>query len=254
MAYSVFSGFGTVFNSTTSGFGVVSSEAVLKAHLKPGHNDTETELPTEYDTKIGRLRIPRQINPPAPNSEMISDARDGRLDRQFRMGKIIRASDFIGDVIPSTAVLTLSYIYNYQTRPLSVHDKVKPEQKTIRNLFYISLHEDELPTYHFWTSPEDPDPVERQGVDWSREFKANLPSPKTSVRLAELQRDRYLKAQAAQLQDDEDDDSDEDEGAIDDESGPEDGETEPPAWQYNKPITNVMQDSGKSLNPLILTS
>ena len=157
-------------------------------------------------------------------------------------------------MIPSTAVLTLSHIYDYQTRPLFVHDKVKPEQKTIRNLFYISLHEDELPTYHFWTSPEDPDPVERQGVDWSIEFGENPASPRTAARIAELERDRHLRAQAAQLQDDENDDSDENEGAIDDESGPEDGETEPPAWQYDKPITTVMQDAGKSLTPLILTS
>ena len=140
---------------------------------------------------------------------MITDARNGRLDRQFRLGKLIRASDFVSDVIPTRAVLTLSNIYNYQTRPLSVHDRVTEEQKTIRTLYYIALQEDELPTYHFWISPDDPDPVESQGVDWSKEFEKSPPSSRTAARIAELENDRRARAQAAQTQDDQGQSSDE---------------------------------------------
>ena len=223
-----------MFSSTSSGFGGVSTGPPLEPRLKPGQNATEDDLPTEFDTNVGRLRIPRQKNPPPPTPDMITDARNGRLDRKFRLGKLIRASDFVGDVIPSTAVLTLSNVYDYQTRPLSVHDRVTEEQKTIRNLYYIALQEDELPTYHFWSSPEDPDPVESQGVDWSKEFEKNPPSPRTAARIAGLVNDRHARAQAAQTQDDQGQSSDED----DEPSG-----GKPTRRGQNLTIIEAMQDA-----------
>lgn len=206
-----FSMLGGMFSSTSSGFGGLNTGPPLEPRLKPGQNATEDDLPTEFDTNIGRLRIPRQRRPPPPTPDMITDARNGRLDRQSRLGKLIRASDFVGDVIPSTALLTLSNVYDYQTRPLSIHDRVTEEQKTVHNLYYIALQEDELPTYHFWISTEDPDPIKSQDVDWSKEFEKNASSPRTAARIAELENDRHARAQAAQKQDDQGQSSDEDE-------------------------------------------
>ena len=201
-------------SSPSSGFGSVPSGPALEPRLKRGQRAVNDELPTEYNTKIGKLRVPRDKNPPPPTPQMIADAREGRLDRHFRSGKIIRASEFVWDVIPSTAVLTVNEIYDYQTRPLSVHDRVNQDQKTIRNLFYVALAKDELPSYHFWIKPEDPDPVERQGVNCSEEFEKNSLSPGTAARIAEMETQRNAMLQRQISQEDEDGSSDEDEEPL----------------------------------------
>ena len=51
--------------------------------------------------------------------------------------------------------------------------------------------------YHFRDRPENSEPDEEQGIDWSRESERNSPSPRTAARIAELENERKARAQKA---------------------------------------------------------
>ena len=188
----------------------------LKPRLKAGKNATDAPFPVNFDTPVGKRRIPRDKDPKKPNYEMIKDARKGVLSGFFRLGKIFRASDFVGIVNPKTAIITLSDVYDFETRCLisiaeqpstppptssivpfkRTADKVADDEKSLRNLFYISLNQDELPSFHFWTKPDEIDPVTAaEPFDWGKHFEQNPPSPTTTARIAILENERTGKVQ-----------------------------------------------------------
>ena len=188
----------------------------LEPRLKAGQNATTAPFPVKFDTPVGERRIPREKDPKKPNYEMIKDARKGVLSGFLRMGKIFRASDFVGLANPKTAIITLNDVYEFETRclisieekpvtrpPMSsivpfktIAEKVADDEKTLRNLFYISLNQDELPSFHFWTKPGDLDPVTAATpFDWGKHFDDNPPSPGTIAKITMLENERMGKAQ-----------------------------------------------------------
>ena len=189
----------------------------LKPCLKPGQNAAAAPPPPElFDTPVGERCVPRQKDPKKPNYEMTKDARNGILSGFLRSGKIFRASDFVGMVNPKTAIITLHGIYDFKTRhlnniddqptsrlPLSsmvsfkkVADKEADDGRTLRNLFYVALAHDELPSFHFWTKPGDLDPVKAgQPFDWGEHFDKNPPSPMTAAKISILENERKGRVQ-----------------------------------------------------------
>lgn len=160
--------------------------------------------------------MPREKDPKKPNYEMIKDARKGILSGFLRSGKILRASDFVGFANPKTAIITLDKIYEFETRylaaiddqpisrpPLSsmvpfmkVADDGADDGKTLRNLFFITLTHDELPSFHFWTKQGDLDPVTAgKPINWGEHFDKNPPSPTTTAKITMLENERKEKAQ-----------------------------------------------------------
>ena len=184
----------------------------LEPRLKFGQDAaTAPSLPAIFDTPVGERRVPRQKDPRKPSYEMIKDARKGILSGFLRSGIIFRASDFIGIVNPKTAMVTLNDVYDYETRCLATisdqptvqppssaivpfkrtADKEADDEKTLRNLFYISLKADELPSFHFWTKPGDLDPVTAgETFDWGKFFDNNPPPPATTGKIAMLENER----------------------------------------------------------------
>ncbi len=188
----------------------------LEPRLKTGQDAATAPLPVFFDTPVGKRRVPRVKDPERPHREMIRDARNGVLSGFLRLGKIFRASDFVGFVNPKTAIITLNEIYDFETRCLpAINDQptsptpmssVVPfkkkadtgadDEKTLRNLFYISLNQDELPSFHFWTKKGDSDPVTAgEQVDWGDVFAQNPPSPTTAAKIAALENERKEKGQ-----------------------------------------------------------
>lgn len=189
----------------------------LEPRLKGGQDAAiAPPPPTSFDTPVGKRRVPREKNPRKPNFEMIKDARQGVLSGFLRSGKLFRASDFVGIVNPKTAIITLDDIYEFETRgltaigdqpisrpPLSsmvsfrkTAEQGADDEKNLRNLFYISLGQDELPSFHFWTKAGDLDPVTAgEPIDWGKLFDQNPPSPATTAKIATLENDRKEKVQ-----------------------------------------------------------
>lgn len=189
----------------------------LEPRLKAGQNAAAAPpAPELFDTPVGERRVPRQKDPKKPNYEMIKDARNGVLSGFLRSGKIFRASDFVGMVNPKTAIITLHGIYDFKTRhltnlddqpisrlPLSsmvsfkkVADEEADDGRTLRNLFYVALAHDELPSFHFWTKPGDLDPVKAgQPYNWGEHFDKNPPSPMTAARISMLENERKGRVQ-----------------------------------------------------------
>lgn len=189
----------------------------LEPRLKSGQNDATAAPPEFFETLVGERRVPRDKDPKKPNYEMIKDARKGILSGFLRSGKIFRASDFVGYANPKTAIITLGDIYDFETRCLAALDdqpisrpplsSIVPfgkaadkgaddEKKTLRNLFFIALAHDELPSFHFWTKPGDLDPVTAgQPIDWGKHFDENPPSPTTKAKIAMLENERKERVQ-----------------------------------------------------------
>ena len=189
----------------------------LEPRLKVGRDATTAPAPpTSFKTPVGERRLPREKDPKKPNYEMIKDARRGVLSGFLRSGKTFRASDFVGIVNPKTAIITLNDIYDFETRclaaidgqsisrpPLSsmvsfkkVIDKGADDEKTLRNLFFITLAPDELPSFHFWTKPGDLDPVTAgEPKDWGKFFDENPPSPATTANITVLENGRKENAE-----------------------------------------------------------
>lgn len=191
--------------------------SLLEPHLKSGQNAaTAPHPPQVFDTPVGERHVPRDKDPKKPNYEMIKDARKGILSGFLRSGIIFCASDFVGIVNPKTGIITLQEIYEFETRhlaaiddqpiprpPLSsmvpfkkVADNGADEEKTLRNLFFITLAHDELPSFHFWTKPGDLDPVTAgKPMDWGKYFDGNPPSPTITTKIATLESERKENVQ-----------------------------------------------------------
>ena len=195
------------------------SSLPLEPRLKAGQDAATAPPPPEhFNTPAGERRVPREKDPRKVSYEMIKDARKGILSGFLRLGRLFRASDLVGIVNPKTAIITLNNIYDFETKflptideqptfqPLASLSSVGPSKKTaskgaesersLRNLFYISLNRDELPSYHFWTKPGDVDPVTAgESVNWGEVLDKNPPSPATTARIAMLEKDRKEQVQ-----------------------------------------------------------
>ena len=189
----------------------------LEPRLKSGQDAATASSPPQYfDTPLGERRVPREKDPKKPNYEMIKDARRGILSGFLRSGKIFRASDFVGIVNPKTAIITLQDIYEFETRHLAniddqpisrppltsiisfkkAADKGPDDEKTLRNLFFVTLAHDELPSFHFWTKPRDVDPVTAgKPIDWGKYFDQNPPSPAKTAKITMVENERKEKVQ-----------------------------------------------------------
>jgi len=146
---------------------------LLVPQLKPGKNAQHSDPPGAFDTKQGRLLVPRLADPPAPTPEMISNARQEKLTSFFRDGKIHPAHDFIEDVSLRTAKISLDETYDFQTRQLDDWTPLPGSiGRTLRTLRYIALKEDELPSFHYWTWVDFEDPVANsEPTDWDEVLK-----------------------------------------------------------------------------------
>lgn len=143
------------------GFGTPSVPAIrLEPCVKPGKIPSQNHPQGEFETKKGPLLVPQLKDPPDPTHDMIAHARQGILKGFFRDGHIFCASDLIGSVSQLTANITLEEVYDYQTRPLIFKPSVPEAEKSLRYLYYISLKERELPSFHFWISPSDKSPLQ----------------------------------------------------------------------------------------------
>ena len=202
-------------NLLKSNFGDSATPLIvpLEPRLKGGQDAASARPPPEtFKTGVGDLHVPRQRDPKKPNYDMIKDARKGVLSGFLRSGKIIRASDLVGEVNPKTAIITLHNIYELETRCLAaIESKPAPQlplssmvsfnkgaedRKNLRNLFFIALAPDELPSFHFWTKPKDKDPVTAgDPIDWGRIFDENPPSLATTAKITTLENERKEQAQ-----------------------------------------------------------
>ena len=173
--------------SSSSDIVNVCKPLILEPHLKPGLLATSNVIPNTFDTKFGKLVVPRQKNPPSLAPGTARDARCGSLTGYLRSGTIICASDFIGDVAATTGKMSLEEKYDYQTRPLSAFDvEITEDQKSLRSLFYIAVNENELPNFHFWIVPEEVDPVEAaRGMDVKVVSKSTSTSPAVAANLGQ---------------------------------------------------------------------
>ena len=202
-------------NLLKSNFGDSATPLILplEPRLKNGQDAASARPPPDiFKTGLGDLHVPRQRDPKKPTYDMIKDARNGVLSGFLRSGKIIRASDLVGEVNPKTAIITLHNIYELETRSLAaIESKTAPQLplssivpfskgaedgKNLRNLFFIALAPDELPSFHFWTKPNDKDPVTAGApIDWGRVFDKNPPSPATTARITTLENERKEQTQ-----------------------------------------------------------
>ncbi|KAL6716384.1 hypothetical protein ACLMJK_005950 [Lecanora helva] len=145
----------------------------LTPQLKPGAESQHSYSPGAFQTKKGRLLVPRQDDPPPPSTEVIKSARQGQLIDSLKEGRIYCSSDLIGTVSAQTAKISLDDLYDFQTRPLSPFINVPLSSKSLRNLFYIAINRDELPSYHFWVAPNDPAPIlNDEPTDWTKTLNA----------------------------------------------------------------------------------
>lgn len=135
----------------------------LRPLVKDVDDGVRIECPSSFPTELGVRRVPRRRNPLSPSPDMIVDTRKGVLSKFLRLGKIIRASNFKHMANPITATLHLTDSIRWETEHLSDGGELMPENKrTLKNLFYVSVEEDELPSYHFWKMEGDPDPIDAQ--------------------------------------------------------------------------------------------
>jgi len=151
------------------------TQSILEPRLKPGQRDVHSYKPGAFNTQKGRLLVPRMKDPPQPTCEMVTMALSGKLSSVLTESCTYRASDLVGQVSAQTAKISLDEMYEYQTRQLTY--PLAESTKSLRTLFYVSLKSDELPSYHFWTAPDDPDPVAAgKPTDWDAEFKKLKPA------------------------------------------------------------------------------
>ena len=205
------------FSRLLSRFGDSATPLIspIEPRLKVGQDPATAPSPPEsFDTLVGERRVPREKDPKKPSYEMIQKARQGELSGWLRSGRIFRASDLVGMVNPKTAVITLNKIYDFETRYLTTisNEPIAPppmssmvsfrkpaekradDEKNLRNLFFISLNQDELPSFHFWTKSGEIDPVKAgEAFDWGKYFEENPPSPATIAKIAVLENERTEK-------------------------------------------------------------
>ena len=129
-------------------------------------------------TDLGPRKPPRRRFPLRPTATMIQNARRGILTRFLKQGEIVQGVDYGEIVNPTTAELRFREDLDFGTEHLSDEDESMEEGlKNKENLYYISEHRDELPTYHFWRRATDPDPLAApKPVDWEAVFEERLPA------------------------------------------------------------------------------
>lgn len=144
--------------------------ADLKPHVKVSRDGTTKVPSTYFSTRIGSRRKPRRRHPSHISPEMILNARRGILSNFLEAGTIIRASDIEPMVDLQTASLNLTDDSVLKTDHLGDENEQMPQsQRKPENLFFISMQDDELPSYHFWKAETDPDPIDTHpGIDWNR--------------------------------------------------------------------------------------
>lgn len=159
----------------------------LVPKVNPGSTTVDEDPPSVFRTEFGLRRIPRRRHPLSPSPDMIRNARQGILSKFLRSGEVLSALDFGDMVDPQTARLELSEAYYFETMDLSnEEEKTSNDQKTTANLFYISVNDDELPSYHFWQAEGDINPMEApMNFDWNDYFSKNH----SNTRFATLEND-----------------------------------------------------------------
>lgn len=137
----------------------------LVRRIKAGRKITQDDPPSVFQTPGEWMRWPRHAQPPMPTADMVSEIRSGKLSRFFPFGRIIRGADWREIVDPQIARISLDETYEYDSCHLSIQrDAVPGIAKKLSNLFYTAINGDELPSYHFWLSPGDRDPIDPQRV------------------------------------------------------------------------------------------
>lgn len=138
--------------------------------MKASRDGITKEPPVYFSTRIGLRRVPRRRYSLRPSPEMIQNARRGTMSKFLQSGKIIRASAFEPMVDMQTAKLNLTDDIELETDHLSEEDEQFPEsQRKKENLSYISVKDDELPSYHFWKAQVGSDPIDTyRGFDWNQ--------------------------------------------------------------------------------------
>lgn len=161
--------------------------ADLKPRVKASRDGITKEPPIYFSTRIGLRRVPRRRYPLRPSPEMIQNARRGKMSNFLRSGKIIRASALEPMVDMQTAKLNLTDDIVLETDYLSEEDEQFPEsQRKKENHFYITVKDDELPSYHFWKDQVGSDPIDTyRGFDWNQILRK---SPAVQEVLADLNR------------------------------------------------------------------
>ena len=208
------------FSNLLSKFGDSATPLIspLEPRLKVGQDAATAPSPPEtFATPVGERCVPREKDPKKPSYEMIQNARQGILSGWLQSGIIFRASDLIRMVNPKTAVITLDGIYDFETRylaPLSnepiphppmssvitfrkTADKGAGDEKTLRNLYFISLNKDELPSFHFWTKSGEIDPVQAGQQSLGKYFNKTPPSPAPMAKIAVLENEHTDKERHA---------------------------------------------------------
>ena len=130
------------------------SSRLLLPRSKPSRG-TNYGYRTVFQTQIGLRFLPRLTDPPSPTSDTMEMARQGRLTDP----PVLCASNLVGNVSPQTAKINLDHEFEYQTREFSDRPSIPDSKKSLRNLFYLVFRHDELPSYHFWISDDDPNPL-----------------------------------------------------------------------------------------------
>lgn len=143
----------------------------LRPRLRGNALGTRKELnplSSSFPTKIGLRKIPRQISATRPDAAMIRNARQGIMSKFLRNGRVIRASDLGSMADPKSAIISLKNNIEMETDHLSDEEDSMPErERSLGNLYYICVQEDELPSYHFWRGKADPDPINaHRPIDW----------------------------------------------------------------------------------------
>lgn len=147
----------------------------LTPKVRPESVAVDEDPPSSFRTALGTRRVPRRRYPLYPTPDMIRNARQGILSKFLRNGEFLSASDFEDMVDPQTARLELNGTYYFETMDLSdKQEQLDVDQRTTANLFYISVNDDELPSYHFWQAKGDVNPMEGpMDFDWGDYFSRN---------------------------------------------------------------------------------
>lgn len=137
---------------------------ILIPLFKAGRAFQRAPPPIQFETAVGRLRVPWNSDPPLLSPRIADLARRGILSNSLESGSIIRASDLAPAVDVLTGKISLDDNYEWRTRPVSSDtDGSLEPREDIQCLFFVSVNSDELPSYRFWIDDEDEDPLMHKG-------------------------------------------------------------------------------------------
>lgn len=133
--------------------------------FKAGRKFDNALAPLHFDTAIGKLRISRKSDPPLLSTDIVDLARRGILSKSLESGSTIRAPDLAPAVDAITTKIFLNDTYEWRTRPISLHANTSLEPNLdIRDLIFVFINKDELPSYHFWINHGDARLLIHKGV------------------------------------------------------------------------------------------